>query len=422
MSRPRGLTVAEKAGALRLRGPGVHIELGPEEITGFAPLDGNKALFRVTPSESERWDWRVSQREERWLRLQAGGLELQVFDDSLLVLTVESPRELALATLFSPEFQSIGREGMIRRRGSCGFGVWGRDPGRRRRGFDTLSIAPDRPLLLAPFPFRKEDPRRSGQAIAHEGRPDRQGGIPSAQVITGASRHCAIFCVHAWCFAERSRADRPRFGRDRFRPAPWRSPRYEPRDPVAFKEMRGRVRAAGMLFVPYFSPFYSTAPDPVAEARRLVAAHDLDGLYLDGLRTGILEAHTLIRELREAVGPERILYLNASDHPLGAVELPLPFIEGHADFVLKGGRGRGGLALDDFLRWGLSGRGLSNAAALWCHYGSSGLPLPIDRAPSSRHIALARAHGVGIWRRSERWGVAATARFDLAYRSLGKST
>ena len=81
--------------------------------------------------------------------------------------------------------------------------------------------------------------------------------------------------------------------------------------------------------------------------------------------------------------------------------------------MLRGDSGRGGLPLDRFLRFAVSGRNISNTVGVWCHYGSSGRVLPVDRAPSARHIDAAVRSGVRLWRRSV-WG-GGLADFDRRY-------
>jgi hypothetical protein len=258
---------------------------------------------------------------------------------------------------------------------------------------------------------------REAEQVAHEGRPRPfpEAAYPSTEILEDAARHCRVLALHAYFWAAGPRRVDLRAGRYALRRRPWTTSRHVPADPERFARVKEDARRLGMKLVVYLSPRYSTAPDLFGEMRRVLDEYGVDGLYLDGISDDFRRNDEVVRRTREILGPDRILYLNASSEPFGTPRVHCPFIDSHADYVLRGDSGRGGLPLAKFLRYAVSGHDISNAVGLWCHYGSSGSLLPVERAPSARHVAAALANHVRLWRRSV-WG-AALAEFDRAYSS-----
>ncbi|MCB9834092.1 MAG: hypothetical protein H6807_16645 [Planctomycetes bacterium] len=268
------------------------------------------------------------------------------------------------------------------------------------------------------FPPRRTALDLLGLRIAHEGRPHPHptAAIPDDELVARVAEHADVFALHAYFWREEDPRRRPRWSRYRFRRCPWFNARHEPEDPRAFERLMTTVRARGMRFLPYLSPRYSTAPDLLAEIGRLQARWSFDGFYLDGLRGGLDQQIDFMRGLRRLLGPEALIYLNASAGPFADPAIPCPALDAWADLVLRGDAGRAGLDRTTFLREAVSGWRRSGSIGLWCHYGSSGLPLPLDRVPSPADVEAALAAHVRIWRRSF-WlgGGRRLALFDAAY-------
>lgn len=344
-------------------------------------------------------DWFMTTHPGAELSLSDGRHTLAVHADSSVLVVGGRPR-----VTWTHEAARHERDGASEVRldvGVGGAGVWLRDD----------------EFWAAVFPGRPASPVRATQEIAHEGRPRPfpAAGLPSDEVLRDHARVCSIVALHAYFWKAPPRAFRPELGRYALRRAAWITERHEPHDPAEFARVRETTRQLGLDLVAYVSPQYSRAPDLFAECARVVTEYELDGLYLDGLPDGISTAHRTLRAIRNEVGDDRILYLNATDQPLGSPRVSCPFIDCWADFVLRGDAGRGGLSLDDFLAYPVRGSGASNAVGVWCHYGSvGGIPLPIERPPPDDAVRAARRHDVRLWRRSH-WGPEALRRFDAAY-------
>jgi hypothetical protein len=98
-----------------------------------------------------------------------------------------------------------------------------------------------------------------------------------------------------------------------------------------------------------------------------------------------------------------------------------PFVFAYADFVLRGEANRDGLPLEQFLRYAVSGRQISNAVGMWCHYGSMGKEGYHFVVPTTEDIQAAVQNGVRIWRQTRMWRryPEELARFDREYPNSG---
>ncbi len=353
-------------------------------------------------------DAEASQRigvERPLLRLRGiGSCDTDVRADSVLVLRARRATEIRVEVRFEPVYRARHRGRWLAADEQGGVGVY---PLRSRLVTRTSSLRLDAgdEAWIAAFPPRERSAHREAQRIAHEGRPTPfpVGAYPGRDVIAESAAHCDVFCLHAYFWKACDPTDRPRIGRYAGRRCSWCTRHHEPEDPVRFRELRAAVREHGMEFVVYLSPEHTRAPDIAAEMERVVGEYDVDGLYLDGVSRDLPTLHRTVSRARSILGPRRILYLNASDQPFGSPRVYAPFVDAYCDFVLRGDAGRGGLSRDTFLRYAVSGRNLSNAVGVWCHYGSAGRPVLRERMPAAADVRAARAAGATVWRRSQAW-------------------
>ncbi len=355
-----------------------------------------------------------------------GALEVRVRDDAVLELHARGAQHVCVEPLFAPEYTARHRGRRLVLDEAGGAGVY---PLRARAVTrdGPVRVAPGDDVWVGVFPPREATPWRALHGLAHEGRPapDPDGPYPShALAAESAAAGCAVFCVHAYLWSESDPRDRARIGRYAGRPNPWRTSRHDPTDPRRFAALRDAVRAAGMEFVVYLSPQHSRAPDIVAEMRRVVREHDVDGLYLDGVAHDLVTLDRVVRAAREVLGPRRVLYLNASDQPFGTPRVHAPFVDARCDYVLRGDAGRGGLRRDTFLRFAVSGRSVSNAVGVWCHYGSAGRPVLRERMPPPDDVRACLAAGALPWRRAQAWREAGDdpAAFDAVVTAARRGT
>jgi hypothetical protein len=390
---------------------------GAGAIEAGARIPAERPVLRVSFPNAPPAAWTIAARGVTTI-LRCDGLEAQCRPDSVLVLRAARPVAVRVESLFRPEYAEgkHGRRLLLDEHG--GFGVYPTRPGGSDATppFDYGLAAGDE-LWISVCPPRHRNALRESEHVAHEGRPRPfpDAAYPSTRIIEDAARHCRVLAFHAYFWASGPRRVDLRAGRYALRRRPWTTARHVPADPERFERVKDDARRCGMRLVVYLSPRHSTAPDLYDEMRRVLDEYGVDGLYLDGLSDDFRANDRIVRRTREILGPDRILYLNASAEPFGTPRVHCPFIDSHADYVLRGDSGRGGLPLNRFLRYAVSGRNVSNSVGMWCHYGSSGRLVPADRAPSASHIDAALRHGVRLWRRSV-WG-AGLAEFDRRYYS-----
>lgn len=381
----------------------------------------------VASFEGPRAPWRIEASDAERVKLRSEALAAEVRDDSTVLLAKVRPTGCRLVPSFAPEFTaSAGSTGLsLDSSGGCGVfpdGPWGArfrmTASLRARTWTELGFGFADELRLAVFPPRPPDPRHAGSRIAHEGTP--HAPLPPDDVVAEAAATCRVLALHAYFWRAAPWPHRLVPGRYFLRSNSWRSARHVPSDAAALAHTMGVARRHGMRVVLYVSPRYSSAPDVVEEIGRILDFHAPDGLYVDSVTprgggAGVRELDARMRRIRALLGPERLLYLHPGEEPFGSALVRCPFVEARADFVLRGSGGRGGLALDPFLRWCVSGRSVSGAEGVWCHYGSSEGAFARfvrgERAPTPGEIDAARRNGVGLWRRSA-WGADALRAFD----------
>ncbi|MEZ6197334.1 MAG: hypothetical protein R3F20_16655 [Planctomycetota bacterium] len=399
-----------------LRVAGLELRASPHELTLLARVGGERPVLSLRVEGETLPLVRTDEKSFRW-----GDVTGRVRDDGLLALSSRAATIVRARPLLEVAYHRAARGARVGLDLRGGFGLW---PTRPRRAAPPLAtaesrhaLAPGEDLWVMALPVRPSDDRRANERIAHEGqpRPFPAAAYPADEIIEDCARHAEIFAWHAYFWRGIPFRERPKLSRWIWRRGSWMTSRHEPECPEEFARVLATVRRVGMRPLAYLSPRHSRAADLGAEMRRVIADHGFDGLYLDGLADDPVLADAQMRLAREAVGPEGLLYLHPDRGPYGDVALPLPFLEGRADWVLRGANGRGGLDLDTFFRFAVDGRKSSGAAGVWCPYGSRG-GLPRDIAPHPDEVRRALAEGVRPFRRSHwRRRPGALEAFDAAH-------
>jgi hypothetical protein len=348
--------------------------------------------------------WRLETRTPFRSVLVSDGLRLTIQGDSVLRFAPSRPMRLSFAGHFRPRYaqEANGNRLILDELGGCGFyGIPSRptEPENLDAEAWHLRCHLNRfdELWVCICPPRPRDENRYRESIEHDAPPFTD------DVIRAAAKHCQVFVTHAqWA------ADAPEWcenppGSNYTHPMPWASARHVPDDPVAFARQRDLAQSLGMKFIPYVSPYYSNAPDLLAEMERVLTEYRMDGLYFDGwigYRDDFREPYDLIRRARALLG-DRIMYLHCSSEPYGKPGVYCPFVYAYTDFILSGEAGRGDLVEDDFLRYTVSQYQISNSVGVWCYYGSMGKDGYHDVPPTTEHIKGALRHKARIWRQTQ---------------------
>lgn len=409
--------VVDRGGELSARSTGAHFRFDPSgSIHCSARIPAERPIARIDCGGVQAW--RQVDGHDQSARFTNGKLHLEVRSDSLLRFRAESGAQLSATALFEPKYQHGIAAQRLWLDGTGGLGLYCPVTGTASRENPATrtvdyELEHGQELWISVLPPRPVDLRRSAMRIAHEGRPRPfpAGAYPSEAAIEEAAKHCQVFCLHAYFWKSEPRSIQGLFSRHGLRRRPWEAAKHEPHDPARFAALADCVRENGMELVVYLSPYYSASADIRGEMQRVLDQYPVQGLYLDGVADNLPDLDRIVREARACLGSERILYLNATNQPFGSALVHCPHVDAWADFTLRGDSGRGGLPLDEFLRYAVRGQGRSNSVGMWCDYGSNRRVLPSERAPALADVELARQCGVSLWRRSL-WGPKACAAID----------
>lgn len=350
-------------------------------------------------------------------------LRLTFQGDSVVVVQPQGEAAIRYRGLFEPEYQATkdGHRLVLDQAG--GFGLYptvakkSTSPAEvREAGWDgEYGLAKGEELWLGVFPPRLANPKRLAESVAHEGRADQP--YPPNEIIRSDAKYCRVLAVHAYFWKDVPEALKPKTGTYAGRPNPWLTDRHVPSDMKEFVRMRDEAHRLGMKFVVYLSPYYSTAPDIAAEMKRVIDEYKVDGLYFDGVSNDFRKSYRIVRQARQLLGDDGILYIHCSTDPLGSARVYCPFVDTYADYILRGEAGRADLPLARFLRWTISGRNISNAVGYWCYYGSTGKPGYVNQLPTAQDIQSVLAAGARLWRTAQFWSQSGAdiGTFDEAY-------
>lgn len=361
--------------------------------------------------------------------------------DSVVLLQVQQDCQASFTGFFKPAYHAEQQWLLclfIDPKG--GFGLYPLSDGRMRSTPPNLDRNPwtitydlrkGHEFWLSIFPPRPLNQERAFWPVAIE-QWNRYPVVPfpTNQEIDTVAKHCKIYVDGNWY---KIREDTKQY------PNMWVVSKYVPLDDKEFKRVRDRVKKDGMKFVIYATPYYfkGTADDCLKEMRRIVQEYGVDGFYVDGISMNFVESYRLIRAMRQIVGNDGILYVHCSADPLRSPKLYCPFIDTYADYILRGEAGTGGLDLETFLRWVVSGYHISNAVGEWCYYGSGARGKTyvdpgtkqntgyVMAVPTSEHIDLALKNEVRHFRMTSKvWDLTGDdlkeferdlARFDREY-------
>lgn len=151
---------------------------------------------------------------------------------------------------------------------------------------------------------------------------------------------------------------------------------YEPVNPDELKRVVNAVHKLGYKVSIYVSPFYHyKSPDAdvfFEDAKNVYDKFDLDGFYIDGLymdwsqgtkcEDDKIKNYELIRRLRKLVGPEGILFYHGSGDRSEVAAVPN--IDALCDFVLYGETVKFNSFQDDYVKFQVKKRGISNTIGM----------------------------------------------------------
>ncbi len=421
-------SVKVEDGRFEILTPGAGVTLEADGLLNVRQRIGTDRLLFSCRLPVNLPPWRLALWTPFRCVLAGNGLDLTVQGDSVLIFAPRQHMKLNFEGRFRPQYaQEVrGNRLLLDPDGGCGFfGIPPRPTEIEKGETDSwllkCHLARWDELWVSVCPPRAENRERMFQSIAHEGE-YLHAPYPSNEIIRDDARFCQILAVHeGWAADAPEWAENPPGSNYQF-PKPWETDSHVPADPNEFARVRDEAHRLGMKFVVYLSPFYSNAPDLFGAMERVLKEYGVDGLYFDGWigqRDDFRVGYHLMRRARAILG-ERMLYLHSSSEPFGVPQVYLPFVFAYADFVLGGEASRGGLELEPFIRYVVSGHQISNSVGVWCYYGSwSDEPGYHDIVPKTEHVEMALRNHVRFNRRltpsPTNYPPAELARFDREY-------
>jgi hypothetical protein len=104
----------------------------------------------------------------------------------------------------------------------------------------------------------------------------------------------------------------------------------------------------------------------LSEITRVMRDYKPDGLYFDGIYSSVVRTYLLVRKARELVGDQGLLEFHATLSPPGG-GVYLPQIDTYFNVILRGEGGQGAYQNQEYLRYFVSTRNISNATGVLCN-------------------------------------------------------
>jgi hypothetical protein len=380
--------VDKVAEGLRVTTTGAGLGLRPSEdrILLVQRIGGRRVLGTVEPGRGVMEGLRVTAQDDQQVVLESdSGVRFEVTCDS--VLRVTCPPGLVTGMTvgartshepdFRPEYVRSTREGTLILDERGGLGVYPLFPAETRPAVSggpegcelQVRVPPGEDLVICVCPPRPYNWRQHHEErIVHQfpelthGVPgDSPRPLPTDEELVAWRKMGNILVLHLEFWDG--------FGIQHIKP----------RDPARFRQVVRLAHELGYLVLPYSSPYYYTpavAPGGklrdnavdlyMAQAKWLLEEYGVDGLYWDGVFPDVENAWECARRMRQLLGRGR-LYVHCTTLPLRDPDLPVPFVDTWADYLLRG-EGLGREHIDPiYLRYVASGYNISNAIGELCY-------------------------------------------------------
>ncbi|NUQ63298.1 MAG: hypothetical protein HUU20_12535 [Pirellulales bacterium] len=214
-------------------------------------------------------------------------------------------------------------------------------------------------LWVAAFPPKPFDWSQSRETMLHSF--SCKHPYPSDDDLRAWRRFGSVLTLHSWVWKGTTGSQ---YGVEHDNS--YESPDFEPKSADEFRRVVRTAHALDMKVIPYMSPYYAAKPTPagidkfVATVEKRKQELGFDGVYFDGAFASIASAYEVVLRTRRVIGDDGILHM----HLTGVPDMICPFIDCHADYLLRGEHG----SLDqDYARWYVSCYNLGNAIGTFCY-------------------------------------------------------
>ena len=241
--------------------------------------------------------------------------------------------------------------------------------------------------LISVFPPKPFDADQARQTVLHSFSSNHP--YPSDVELEQWSKFGRVLILHAWIWQGKSGKE---FGMEQ--DDSWTTPKFEPKSEEEFLRVVKTAHKFKIKVLPYMSPLFSGGMGNDAFVKRvdeIMTKYGCDGVYFDELPHDIVRGYSVVRQVREMIGNDKILFIHASSTPFGVA--PCPSIECYANYTYRGEHHR----LDaDYMRWLVSGFNLSNSVGTLVYDGCRVDKAVIDTALKA-HVRLPFWVQDGTW-------------------------
>jgi hypothetical protein len=300
-------------------------------------------------------------------KLSAGKDSFVVSRDSLLRIGFAGPATIVLRGLYQPSCQqNVDNDFFLpdEQGGVAACLVLGKAVMERSAGWAPgwrLRYAVSEPgeLWVSVFPPRPFPWRQSYETMLHSFSCNRP--FPSDSDLADWRRYGSILTLHSWVWKGKFGSQ---YGVED--DESYKAREFEPKSQGELRRVIETAHRLNMKVIVYMSPYYAADPTPqgiedfVRRVRERIQQYGFDGVYFDGAAREVRPAYEFVVRTRQALGNDAVLHL----HLTGVPSLVCPFIDCHADYILRGEH----LGLsEEYARWFVSGYQLSNSIGTFCY-------------------------------------------------------
>lgn len=296
-------------------------------------------------------------------------LSLGIYGDSTLIINPRKNIHINIQGFFAPDYvgYSKNHEGeliliddfggveMLPQREEAGYEVEILSPIKQNNWEITYALQVDQRIMLAVFPGKNFDEKMYlNNSIVHtSGSTERKtvlskGGMPPDSVLMHWKRYVNTIVIHStglyWGMNDTGKV---KYNYPERTPGKWAfSGPYQPVDPFEVIRFLNSAHSLNMKVLAYVSPlFHYKTPDSdafIEDVKQLLNNYEFDGLYIDtlyhaagkGFPDDKIKNWTLMRQLREIVGGDGLLFLHGTGDR--SETSAVPNVDALADFTMYG--------------------------------------------------------------------------------------
>lgn len=289
----------------------------------------------------------VQSQSDQQCVLQVPNGSLTVGADGLLRMSFAAGANIGITGNYAPAYRAQQGNNLFLPDATGGVGMYliGNGgctvPGSWNAGWTVNYQAAAQSQLLVPvFPPRPFDEKQSLQTMLHSFSSNHP--YPTDQELASWHNIGSVLTLHGWIWQG---IDGSAYGIEKDQS--WATTTFVPKSTSELQRVVTTAHSLGMKVIPYMSPCYfgnpaggtgsSTMPQFLAKVQSVVSQYNFDGVYFDGLYNDIQGSYDVVRQTRQIIGDDGILYVHAPSPMSGWMSVvPCPFINTYATYILNG--------------------------------------------------------------------------------------